>query len=74
MTSFNENNVELAALEYCAELGYHTLHGPTIAPGEQLAERASYEDVFLWGRLRDAIGLINPKADRAVRDGLCQAS
>lgn len=68
MTSFNENTVELAALEYCAELGYHTLHGPTIAPGEQLAERASYEDVFLWGRLRDAIGLINPKVDRAVRD------
>ena len=68
MTSFNENTVELAALEYFAELGYHTLHGPTIAPGEQLAERASYEDVFLWDRLRDAIGLINPKVDRAVRD------
>ncbi|AXA96287.1 type I restriction endonuclease subunit R [Microbacterium sp. PM5] len=68
MTSFNENTVELAALEYFAELGYHTLHGPTIAPGEQLAERASYEDVFLWDRLRDAIGLINPGADRTVRD------
>lgn len=69
MTTFNENTVELAALEYFAELGYHTLNGPTIAPGEVLAERASYEDVFLWGRLRDAIRLINPGRDAAIVDG-----
>lgn len=66
MTSFNENTVELAALEYLAELGYHTVHGPDIAPGEQLAERTSYEDVFLWERLRDAIRHINPGVNSAV--------
>lgn len=66
MSSFNENTVELAALEYLAELGYHTLHGPDIAPGEQIAERTSYEEVFLWERLRDAIRQINPGVDSAV--------
>lgn len=60
MSVFNENTVELAALEYFAELGYRTLHGPDIAPGEPGAERDSYEEVFLWGRLRDAIRRINP--------------
>lgn len=60
MTSFNENIVELAALEYFAELGFQRLHGPDIAPGEPAAERESYEDVFLWGRLQDAIRRVNP--------------
>ena len=60
MNAFNENTVELAALEYFAELGYCTLHGPDIAPGEPRAERDSYEEVFLWDRLREAIRRINP--------------
>lgn len=60
MTSFNENVVEMAALEYFAELGYRRVHGPEIAPGEPEAERDSYEDVVMWGRLRDALRRINP--------------
>ena len=66
MSSLNENTVELAALEHFAELGYHTLHGPNIAPGEPGAERDSYQDVFLWGRLRDAIRRINPGTSPAL--------
>lgn len=62
MSIFNENIVEQAALEYFAELGYHTVHGPDIAPGEPRAERETYADVFLWGRLRNAIRRINPNA------------
>ena len=60
MSEFNERTVELAALEYFAELGYRILHGADFAPGEFGAERDSYEEVFLWGRLRDAIRRINP--------------
>lgn len=63
MNGFNENTVELAALEYFAELGYHTLHGPSLAPGEAAAERESYEEVFLRDRLRDAIRLLNSGLD-----------
>ncbi len=68
MSAFNENTVELAALEYFAELGYHTLHGPNIAPGEPVAERDSHEEVFLWGRLHDAIRRINPGTSPALVD------
>ena len=66
MTVFNENVVEQAALEYFAELGYHRVHGPAVAPGEPGAERESYEDVILWGRLRDAIRRINGGTDSAL--------
>ncbi|MGP5496689.1 type I restriction endonuclease subunit R [Corynebacterium flavescens] len=66
MSNFNENVVELAALEYFAELGYRRVHGPEIAPGESDAERDSYEEVVLWGRVRDALRRINPGADAAL--------
>ena len=66
MNTFNENVVEQAALEYFAELGYRRVHGPDIAPGESGAERESYEDVVLWGRLRDALRRINPGVDAAL--------
>src|SRR5690606_20841940 len=62
MTSFNENVVEQAALEYFEELDYAVLHGPDIAPGEPASERESYEDVILWSRLQDATRRINPGA------------
>lgn len=66
MTNFNENVVEQAALQYFSELGYRRLHGPDIAPGEPGTERSSYEDVILWGRLRDALRRINPGTDAAL--------
>ncbi|MGO1737323.1 MAG: type I restriction endonuclease, partial [Leucobacter sp.] len=66
MTAFNENIVEQAALEYFSELGYQRLHGPDVAPDEHASERESYEDVVLWGRLRDAIRRINPGTGPAL--------
>src|SRR5690625_2968606 len=66
MTSFNENVVEQAALEYFAELDYTVVHGPDIAPGEPASERESYEDVILWGRLRGAMRRINPDVSPAL--------
>lgn len=68
MSTFNENVVEQAALEYFAELGYHRVHGPDIAPGEPGTERSSYEDVILWGRLREALHRINPGTDSSLID------
>lgn len=68
MSTFNESTVEQAALEYFAELGYHRLHGPNIAPGEPAAERTSYEDMVLGGRLRMAIQRVNPGVVPALID------
>ena len=52
MTAFNESMVEDAALDYLRQLGYSTAFGPDIAPGGAHAERASYEQVYLFDRLR----------------------
>ena len=56
-----ESGVEEVCLEYFADLGWQVLHGPDIAPGEPAAERSSYRDVLLEGRLREAVGRLNPQ-------------
>jgi type I restriction enzyme R subunit len=57
---FTESVVEDAALEWFGELGYRVVHGPEIAPGEHAAERGSYEQVLLEGRLQQAVARLNP--------------
>ncbi len=49
--SLNESIVEDAALEGFGELGYVIGHGPHLAPGESSAERDSFSEVVLVGRL-----------------------
>ncbi len=66
--NMNENLVELAALDYFRQLGYNTGFGPMIAPGEPGEERASFDQVYLYGRLRDAARRINPGVDRSLID------
>ena len=58
--TLNESIVEDAALEWFGELGYAVGHGPHLAPGEPAAERASFSEVVLVGRLREAIRRLNP--------------
>ena len=68
--SLNESIVEDAALEWfllrqgfggqVGELGYAVGHGPHLAPGETAAERDSFGEVGLVGRLREAIRRLNP--------------
>ena len=52
--------VEDATLEWFGELGYAVGHGPHLAPGEPAAERASFGEVVLVGRLREAIRQLYP--------------
>ena len=58
--SLTESIVEEAALEWFGELGYAVGHGPHLAPGEPAAERDSFGEVVLVGRLREAIRRLNP--------------
>ncbi|MBN8610535.1 MAG: type I restriction endonuclease subunit R [Deltaproteobacteria bacterium] len=60
MSTFTESVVEEAALEWFGGLGYSVVGGPTIAPGEAGQERASYADVVLEGRLKEALARLNP--------------
>ena len=58
--TLNESIVEAVSLGWFQELGYAALPGPQLAPGEPAAERDSFADVVLVGRLRQAIGRLNP--------------
>jgi type I restriction enzyme R subunit len=68
MTGFDESTIEEAALETFAGLGYQTMYGPSLAPGEPGAERNSFEDVYLFKRLRSAARRINPDTAEDVVD------
>jgi len=61
MTIFNESTVEDAALDYLRGLGYSTAFGPNLAPDGSQSERASFEQVYLYDRLREAACRINPE-------------
>ena len=66
--SLNESIVEDAALEWFSELGYAVGHGPHLAPGEPAAERDSFGEVVLAGRLREAIRRLNPAIPEDARE------
>ncbi|MGA9343167.1 MAG: type I restriction endonuclease subunit R, partial [Rhodanobacteraceae bacterium] len=66
--TLNESIVEDATLAWFGELGYAIGHGPTIAPGEPEAERNSFGDVVLVGRLREAIARLNPHIPADARE------
>ncbi|MDU7523777.1 MAG: type I restriction endonuclease subunit R [Roseomonas mucosa] len=63
----NEALIEQAALAWLAELGFATVSGIDIGPDGARAERASYGDVALIGRLRAAIARLNPNLAEDAR-------
>ena len=68
MNMLNESIVEDATLTWFRELGYAIGHGPHMAPGEPEAERDSFSDVVLVGRLRGAIWRLNPTMPEEARE------
>jgi type I restriction enzyme R subunit len=55
-----ESHIEEAAIAWLRELGYSVTGGADIAPDSQKSERASYGDVILGTRLKEAIARLNP--------------
>lgn len=71
MSGISEDAVEQAMLEWLDSLGWSTVHGSDISPPDAKTpgtERASYRDVVLAGRLRDAIARLNPHIPPSARD------
>ena len=68
MTTLHESDVETAALEWLAALGWQTAHGPDIAPDTPGAERDNYGQVILEGRLRAALARLNPSLPASALD------
>ena len=71
MSGISEDAVEQATLEWLAGLGWPTAYGPDISPPDSRTpgtDRASYRDVVLSSRLRDAIVRLNPHIPPGARD------
>ena len=66
--TLNESVVEDAALTWFGELGYGIETGTNLAPGEPGAERDTFGDVVLAGRLRDAIQRLNAWVPEDTRE------
>ena len=64
--------VEVAALEWFKELRYAELTSPQLAPGGPAAERESYSDVVLVGRLHETIWRLNPASCKARQASVAQ--
>lgn len=63
-----ESDVEEEALNIFRDLGYEVLYGSEVAPGERNAERSSYQEYILSGRLEQAIHRLNPKIPRDAQE------
>ncbi len=71
MKAVSEDDVEQAMLQWLAGLGWSVAHGPDISPPDARTpgtERASYRDVVLAQRLRDAIARLNQRIPAGARD------
>jgi type I restriction enzyme R subunit len=68
MRNIAESHVEAAALEWFGKLGYATRHGAHMAPNEAAAERASFGEGPLAGRLRAAIQRLNSVIPEEARE------
>src|SRR5437588_10235885 len=60
MKPITESNIEAFAINTLQAEGWDYLHGLAIAPGAELAERATFEQFLLTKRLRKALDIVNP--------------
>ena len=63
-----ESQLEQETLGWLSELGYAVHSGYDIAHDGPNPQRASYREVVLAGRLREAIARLNPKVPTAARE------
>ena len=68
MTTLTEADVEQAALDWLAGVGWQATHGRDIAPDTPGAERTDYGQVVLERRLRDALAELNPSLPAEALD------
>ena len=68
MTALTETDVEYAALEWLAGVGWQVAHGRDIAPDTPSAERDDYGQAILQRRLQDALHQLNPQLPTAALD------
>jgi len=60
MKPITENKIETFAIETLQSIGWEYIHGLSIAPGAEQAERENFEQILLVDRLRKSVAILNP--------------
>lgn len=60
MKPITEDNIEQYSIEELQKMGFQYVHGVTISPDGESAERSAYDDIILKQRLLNAITKLNP--------------
>ncbi|MCL4506483.1 MAG: type I restriction endonuclease subunit R [Chloroflexi bacterium] len=71
-STLRESDIEEAALDWFASLGYQVVYGPTIEPDQPAAERQDFREVVLAQRLQDALARLNPHLPAATLEEACR--
>jgi type I restriction enzyme R subunit len=72
MKPITENNIETYAIEVLQSLGWTYVHGLSIGPGAEEAERENFEQIILTERLRKAVAILNPGIPHDVQEQAIQ--
>lgn len=60
MKPITEDKIETFAIETLQSMGWEYVHGLSMAPGAEQAERESFEQIILVDRLRKTVSALNP--------------
>src|SRR5659263_109197 len=72
MKLITEDKIEVFAIEVLKKLGWQYVHGLSIAPGAENAERESFEQIILTQRLRKAVERLNPDIPKDAQEQAVQ--
>ncbi|MES2558393.1 MAG: type I restriction endonuclease subunit R [Bacteroidota bacterium] len=72
MKPITEDHIETIAIEILQSMGWGYIHGLAVAPGAELSERESYEQIVLVDRLRKAVSILNPDIPEGAREQAIQ--
>jgi type I restriction enzyme R subunit len=72
MKPITESHIETFAIEQLQALGWEYTHGLAIAPGAELEERESFEQIVLIERLRKVVAQINPHIPKDAQEQAIQ--
>jgi type I restriction enzyme R subunit len=72
MKPITESHIETFAIETLQNIGWAYVPGLAIAPGAEQAERESFEQIILTGRLRKAVAVLNPEIPHDAQEQAVQ--
>jgi len=72
MKPITEDKIETFAIEVLQTMGWEYVHGLSLAPGAEQAERENFEQIVLIDRLRKSVAVLNPNIPNDAQEQAIQ--